>query len=372
IFSKEGYIITNDHVIDGATNITVILNNLKEYKATVVGRDPISDLSIIKINYGKDIPVVSFGDSSKIDIGNIVIAIGNPFGLSNSLTFGVVSAKGRTDIDKNASFKHFIQTDASINQGNSGGPLIDLNGNVIGVNTQILSTAGKGSIGIGFAIPINITKQIIKQLIIKGKVERGYIGAIVGPIPKEIAKYFKIEDKAGIFVNDILPNGPAYKAGLKPGDIILSINNQSVKTTAELIGLISEIHPNHPAKINILRNGKKQLLTIFVANRPNEVVLNNNLNEETKKNDWLGITLGLSNSKKNNNIQSPIVVKDININSPAFNKLRVGDIVESINYKPINSLSTLNKVIREEKNKKSFLFVVIRKGRRLFFVIDDN
>ncbi len=265
--NKE-YIITNHHVIKNYKNILVYDNNKKEYRTKVVGFDPITDIAILKIKKNHNIKVLPLGDSNSIEVGDIVIAIGNPFNLGSSFTFGVVSAIGRKSnlIDINAVFKNFIQTDAPINKGNSGGPLLNIKGEVIGINTAIYSTGfKKGSMGIGFAIPSNISKDIIKKLITKGRVARGYIGIRIENMNKDLIKYHKI--KKGAFVNSVEPNGPGLKAGIKAGDIIIAVNKQKINNANQLISIISSYPPRTKVILDIIRNKQKIQVSVPLIER---------------------------------------------------------------------------------------------------------
>ncbi|HEO64760.1 MAG TPA: PDZ domain-containing protein, partial [Spirochaetes bacterium] len=370
------------HVIDGATNITVVLKNKTEYKGRVIGKDKITDLAVIKIEADKDIPTLSFGEASSIQVGSFAIAVGNPFGLSGSFTFGVISATGRTgiNIDRNAAFKHFIQTDASINQGNSGGPLLNIKGEVIGINTAIYSTTGRGSVGIGFAVPATTAKHVIRQLIDKGRVDRGYIGVQPKDLDPAMAKHFKLESNKGVIVQRVLADGPAHKAGIETGDIILSVNGEGVKDTIHLIDLISHIQPGEKAKLKILRKGKSMQLTINLGKRPGQIVLSEKVMEEekekTSEDSWLGLSFGMTQDSRTGVpklvAKNEVVITGIEKNSPASlasKPLQVDDILESINSYPIQDMDSLEKVIKRIKGEKSFIFAFLRKGQRIFTVI---
>ncbi len=380
IIGKEGYIITNDHVIDGAINITVVLKNKTEYKGQVIGKDKITDLAVIKIKAGKDIPTLPFGEASSIQVGSFAIAVGNPFGLSGSFTFGVISATGRTgiNIDRNAAFKHFIQTDASINQGNSGGPLLNIKGQVIGINTAIYSTRGRGSVGIGFAVPISTAKHVIRQLIDKGRVDRGYIGVQPKDLDQAMAKHFKLEENKGVIIQRVLADGPAHKAGLEVGDIILSVNGEGVKDTIHLIELISRIQPGKKAKLKILRKGRSIKLTINLGKRPGQMALSKKVikKEKTSEDSWLGLSFGMAQDPRTGVpklvAENEVIITGIEKNSPASmasKPLQVGDVLESINSYPIQDMDNLETVIKKVKREKSVILALLRKGQRIFTVI---
>lgn len=260
IISKDGYIVTNNHLIQNATKITVKLLNNDEYTAKVIGTDPQSDIAVIKID-AKNLPIVRLGNSDQIEVGEWVVALGNPFGLSHSLSAGILSAKGRSSVGL-ADYENFLQTDAAINPGNSGGPLLDLEGNVIGINTAIFSRSG-GHMGIGFAIPINMAKVIIDQLIKSGAVVRGYLGVKIQPITTDLAASFGLADKKGILIAQVEPGSPSDKAGLKQGDIIVSLDNLPVTTIGDFRNSIASTKPGDKRMLGVSRD--KKLLQLPVA-----------------------------------------------------------------------------------------------------------
>ncbi|MBX9744045.1 MAG: Do family serine endopeptidase, partial [Chlamydiales bacterium] len=258
LISSDGYIVTNHHVIKNAKEITIVLNDGEEFTATVKGFDPRTDLAVVKIE-GNDFPFLQFGNSDEVDIGEWAIAIGNPFGLEASLTVGVISAKGRQDLGI-AAFEDFIQTDAAINPGNSGGALLNLHGEVIGVNTAILSRNG-GYMGIGLSIPSKMAQYITDQIIREGIVKRAYLGVLLQPIDKQLAEAMSLEKQEGVLIAEIVKDSPAEKAGLKQGDIILSYNNKPVKTLSQFRNDIAMMSPGSPVVLAILRNGKTLKIT---------------------------------------------------------------------------------------------------------------
>jgi len=263
IISADGYIVTNNHLVQGATKITVKLLNNDEYVAKVIGTDPQSDIAVIKIA-AKNLPTVRLGNSDQTEVGEWVVALGNPFGLSHSLSAGILSAKGRSSVGL-ADYENFLQTDAAINPGNSGGPLLDLEGEVIGINTAIFSRSG-GYMGIGFAIPINMAKTIIDQLIKKGSVVRGYLGIKIQPLTSDLAASFGITDKRGILVAQVEPGTPADKAGLKQGDVIVSLDNQPVLNVGDFRNTIASSDPSTKRSLGIMRDKKLTQIQITVGN----------------------------------------------------------------------------------------------------------
>ena len=248
IINKDGYIVTNNHVVENADKIEVILKNEKEFDAKIVGRDPNTDLALIKIKPNRDLPVLLFGDSDALKVGQWVVAIGSPFGLEHTVTAGIVSAKGR--VIGSGPYDDFIQTDASINPGNSGGPLINMEGKVVGINTAIIA----GGSGIGFAIPINLAKNIVDQLKTSGEVIRGWLGVGIQDISKQVAEYYGIKSEKGVLVTEVFPDDPADKAGIEPQDIILSINGIEVGTSREITSMIADLGVGETVKIQVLRN----------------------------------------------------------------------------------------------------------------------
>lgn len=265
IIDREGYILTNNHVVEGADIIKVTLQNEKEYEAQLVGSDPKTDIALIKIvqNPGdtSSFPFLSMGDSSQVEVGEWVVAIGNPFGLDHTVTTGVVSAKGR-NIGAGP-YDEFIQTDASINPGNSGGPLLNMNGDVIGINTAIFSGSG-GNVGIGFALPINMAKDILDDLKQRGKVTRGWLGVMIQRITPELQESFKLKNSQGALVNDIVPNGPAFLGGMKRGDVITRFDGVEIASMETLPKQVASITPGESVKVEVIREGVTKVLNIKI------------------------------------------------------------------------------------------------------------
>jgi len=267
IVSDDGYILTNNHVVDGADKLTVILQDKKKYTAKIVGRDPQTDVAVIKID-AKNLQGASLGNSDLVRVGQWVIAVGNPFQLMHTVTAGIISAKGRSSVNL-ADYEDFIQTDASINPGNSGGALADLDGNVIGINTAIYSPSGTGgNVGIGFAIPINMAKSVMHQLVAKGKVTRGYLGLLPQDIDDALAKALDLKETEGSLVGDVTAGGPADNAGIKRGDVITSFNGEKVENSVQLRNLVAEAEPGSTAKVGLLRDGKASEVPVKLGERP--------------------------------------------------------------------------------------------------------
>ncbi|HEX7231457.1 MAG TPA: Do family serine endopeptidase, partial [Candidatus Binatia bacterium] len=263
IVQPDGTILTNHHVVDGAEQIKVELPNHRIFDAKVVGSDPPSDLAVLKVD-AKDLPVLSLGDSDKVRVGDIALAIGNPLGIGQTVTAGIISAKGRYTGLSDGSFEDFLQTDAPINQGNSGGALIDSTGELIGINSQILSTSG-GNIGIGFAIPSNMARNVMEQLIKTGKVHRGQLGVGIQPMTPELAQQFGLSETRGVLVNTIVENGPAAKAGIRRGDVIVAFNGKPVSDGNTLRNQIASTQPNTQVKLTVVRDKHEQEIPVTLG-----------------------------------------------------------------------------------------------------------
>lgn len=265
IVSHEGYVLTNNHVVEGADEIEVVLTDGRKAPAKIVGLDPETDLAVIKINLDK-LPVIVLGQSELARVGDVVLAIGNPFGVGQTVTMGIISALGRNNLHIN-SFENFIQTDAAINFGNSGGALVDTRGNLIGINTAIYSQSG-GSVGIGFAIPVSTAKTVMEAIIKDGHVVRGWIGVETQDITPELAQSFNLQRSSGAIIAGVVRNGPADKAGIVPGDILLTVEGKPVGDTTEMLNLIAQLPPGGKAKMTVLRKNREAALDVMVGKRP--------------------------------------------------------------------------------------------------------
>ena len=263
IVQRDGTILTNYHVIDGAEQIQVELTNHRVFKANVVGSDPPSDLAVLKID-AKDLDALSLGNSDQVRVGDIALAIGNPLGLGQTVTAGIISAKGRATGLSDGSFEDFLQTDAPINQGNSGGALINTRGELIGINSQILSTSG-GNIGIGFAVPSNMAQNVFDQILEGGKVHRGQLGVSIQPMTPELASKFGLSDVQGVLVNSVIPNGPAAKAGLRQGDVIVDFNGAAVTDGNTLRNHVASTAPGTKVNLGIFRDHQKQQIQVTLG-----------------------------------------------------------------------------------------------------------
>ena len=266
VVSPEGYILTNLHVIDGADEIEVAHNDGSKYKARVVGSDPESDLAVLRIPADHKLPVIAFGSSDSLRVGDVVLAIGNPFGVGQTVTSGIVSALGRSQLGINT-FENFIQTDAAINPGNSGGALVDANGHLVGINTAIYSQSG-GSMGIGFAIPVSLAKNVMEQIVKTGGVTRGWVGIEVQEITPELAESFKLADTRGALIAGVMRGSPADKAGIKPGDVLTQVAGKPVKDAQAMLELIAALEPGKTARFELKREGRVVGLDILIGKRP--------------------------------------------------------------------------------------------------------
>jgi len=265
IVSPEGYILTNQHVVDGADQIEVALADGRTATAKVIGSDPETDLAVLKINM-TNLPTITLGRSDQSRVGDVVLAIGNPFGVGQTVTMGIISALGRNHLGINT-FENFIQTDAPINPGNSGGALVDVNGNLLGINTAIYSRSG-GSLGIGFAIPVSTARTVLESIITTGSVTRGWIGVEPQDVTSEIAESFGLQQKTGAIVAGVLQGGPADKAGIKPGDILVSVNGDEITDTTKLLNTVAQIKPGTSTKVHVVRKGKEFDVNVVIGKRP--------------------------------------------------------------------------------------------------------
>jgi len=367
IISDDGYIVTNNHVVGDADVITVKLNDGREFTARKIGSDEKSDVAVIKID-GENLPTLPLGNSDALEVGEWVIAIGNPFGLAETLTFGIVSAKGRSTVGIN-DYEDFIQTDAAINPGNSGGPLINLEGQAIGINTAIFSSSG-GSVGIGFAIPINMAKNIKDQLVKDGKVTRGQLGVMIGELTKDLADYFGVDSTKGVLVSEVLKDSPAEKAGLKAGDIILKIDGHDVQDTGQLRNTVAMVAPGTKVQLLVYRDGKEKTVTVSVGELSDNVA-NNAVSELPKK---LGLTVQdlTEDMRQYYGLRSDegVVVSGVDSDSRAYMAgIRPGTIILSVNQKQVNSVEEFNKVLRESVETRKVLLLVKEQRYTRFVVL---
>jgi serine protease Do len=358
IISSEGHILTNNHVVGDADTITVRLADEREFKAEVIGTDPQSDVALIKIE-GKDLPVVSLGDSDKMEVGEWVIAIGSPFELSQTVTVGVISAKGRSRIGI-SDYENFIQTDAAINPGNSGGPLLNIHGEAIGMNTAIFSRSG-GYMGIGFAIPINMAKAIQQQLLKHGKVTRGWLGVVIQDVTDELAKSFSLDNARGVLISEVSDDSPANKAGLLQGDVINRLNGTEIKDVTALRNKVALILPGTTVTIELVRDGTTKKLTVTIGEQPENFGKPGSIGDDSLQK--MGLTLQdltTDLAKQFNYAEDQgVLIADVEPDSPAaMAALKAGQLIEEVNKKRVRNLKQLKKVLEESKNGDQVLLRV--------------
>lgn len=352
IISKDGYIVTNDHVVRDAESVQVKLSNDKVYDAKVIGGDQKTDIAVIKIA-ANDLPTAVLGDSDQMQVGQWAIAIGNPFGLERSMTVGVISATGRSNVGIET-YENFIQTDASINPGNSGGPLLNIHGEVIGINTAIVA-AGQG---IGFAIPISMAKPIFSQLMQKGVVSRGYMGVTIQPITEELAESFGLKHAKGALINEIIKGGPADKAGIRQGDIITTFNATEVKDPAHLQRLVAESGIGKNTQIIVIRDGKNVQLSMTLANADTAPKHRQSPSSKLDSSDSYD-TIGLVVEEVTG---SGVKIMDIAQGSDAAEAgIKRGDLIISVNRKTIRSVENYHEII-DSASKGSRLTILVRRG----------
>lgn len=365
IVDRNGTIITNNHVVDGANKINVTLSDGRTFEGKVIGKDQKTDIAIIKIEAPQDLTAVALGDSDRLEVGEWVMAIGNPFGLDHTVTSGIVSAKGRHI--GSGPYEDYIQTDASINPGNSGGPLINLRGEVIGINTAIFSQSG-GNIGIGFAIPSNLVKELLPQLQASGKVVRGYIGATIQKITPELAESLSLKAAQGALVAEVAKDSPAERAGLKSGDVILQFDGRAIKDSSDLPLQVARVAPGTNVQLKISRNGKEMSLPLTVGELKDKEVV------ASAEKSSLGLSvqpvtaqlaeqLGLARAEG-------VVITAVEPGSSAEEAgLRRGDVISEIAKRPVRNMADYKAAIEKNENSKSLLFLVKRGESNLFLAL---
>jgi serine protease Do len=364
IVDSRGYILTNNHVVERADQIEVRLSDQRKFTATVVGTDPKTDLAVLKINATDSLPVAPLGDSSRLRIGQWAVAIGNPFGLDRTVTAGIISATGRARMGV-ATYENFIQTDASINPGNSGGPLLNLDGQVIGINTAIVSVGQ----GIGFAIPINMAKEIMQQLIDRGRVVRGWLGVVIQDLSDDLAQGFGVPPRSGVLVADVMKDGPAEAAGVKPGDIIVEFSGQTVREVPELQQRVASVPPGKATPVTVLRDKRREVLTIKVGEMPLE---------ETRVALTSDRELGIRvepitpelTQRFNLTATSGVVVTEVEHGSPGdLAGIREGDVILEVNRKKITDPGSFRQALASLAPSEPALIYLQREGRGQYLVM---
>jgi len=363
IIRKDGIIITNNHVVEDAKEIMVTLTDKREYKAKVLGRDPKTDLAVIKADIKGDLPVAELGDSDSLQVGDWVMAIGNPFGLNNTVTAGIVSAKGRSI--GAGPYDDFIQTDASINPGNSGGPLFNERGEVVGINSAIFSQSG-GNIGIGFAIPINLAKKLVPELEEHGSITRGWLGVSIQKVTPELASSLGLADSRGALVAEVTGESPAAKSGMERGDVIVGFNGKKVEESSALPRLVAETAVGKTVPVEVVRNGKTKTLEVTIARMTEETAQAENSPEAAQKSKW-GLALRELRPEERAELKlkegEGVMITGVLPDSPAAEApLQPGDVIVEVNKVPVGSVAALKKEAGKVEGDKPLLLLLRREN----------
>jgi serine protease Do len=385
ILDPSGYIVTNNHVVEGATQITVTLSDRREFSAKVIGTDPKTDLAVIKIE-AKDLPSLKWAEYEKLQVGDLVLAVGSPFGLSSTVTLGIISALGRGNVGI-ADYEDFIQTDAAINPGNSGGALVNMNGELIGINTAIFSRTG-GSEGIGFAIPSSIALDIVDSLQKTGKVVRGWMGVAIQEITPALAKSFKLpEQRKGVLISDVNENGPSHAAGIKRGDVVVAFNGKEVQSVSQLRNLVARTMVGKDAQVKVLRDGKEQTIAVKVAERPSDEMLARREPAPPKEpGDMIkppdNVLASLRVQTLDNALMSQlnipakttgVVITSVEPGGQAEAAgLQRGDVIQEVNREPVKTLDDYQKAAGKIKKDELAVLLVNRQGNSLFVAINPK
>jgi serine protease Do len=374
IVTKDGYILTNNHVVDGADEVKVVLQDSREFTAKVIGKDPKTDVAVLKVD-AKDLPFVEMANSEKIEVGDVVLAIGNPFGIGQTVTMGIISATGRATLGLD--YEDFIQTDAAINPGNSGGALVDAEGRLIGINTAILSRSG-GNQGIGFAIPANLARDVMESLVTDGKVNRGYLGVLIQDVTPVIARKLDLKNNKGALIGDVVPDSPADKAGFKPGDIVTEFNGKDVEGSRQFRLAVARVKPGEKAAAKILRDGSIKTLNVTVREVPGAEKVAKADSKNTDDSEALkGVAVGDldSRTRQQFNIPSSVkgaVVLDVEEGSSAAEAgLKPGDVILEINRQRVAGAEEAVKLTENPKDKATLLRIWSG-GNSRFLVVDES
>jgi serine protease Do len=376
IADPSGYIITNNHVVSKADEIRVLLSDKRELKAKVVGTDPKTDIAVIKVD-AKELPLIPWADSDKLQVGEYVLAIGNPFGLNQTVTMGIISAVGRANVGI-AEYEDFIQTDAAINPGNSGGALVNVRGELIGINTAIFSQSG-GYMGIGFAVPSNMVRSVMEQLIKGGKVVRGYLGVSIQELTKDLAKQFNAVEGKGVLVSDVLTDSPAKRAKLERGDVVVEFDGRAVENPTQFRNLVAQTAVGKKVHIKLLRNGQSKELEVTIGEQPKTMAKPELPGEEGGESPSAGALAGLDVRELTPELarrfnlpgeRGGVVVARLAEGSPAAEAgLQPGDVITEINRKPIANLRDFEKAAGGLSAKDSVLVLLLRNGRSVYLTI---
>jgi len=373
LISEDGYILTNNHVVDGADQVKVTLRDAREFGAKVVGRDPKTDLAVVKVD-AKDLPHLELADTDAIEVGDVVLAVGNPFGLGQTVTMGIVSATGRGNMGLD--YEDFIQTDAAINPGNSGGALVDSAGRLVGINTMIFSRSG-GNLGIGFAVPANLARTVMTSLISDGKVTRGYLGAMIQDVTPTLAKEFKLKDANGALIGEVKSGSPAAKAGLQAGDIVTDYNGKQVNDRRHFRLRVADTKPGTTVALKVLRDGTPKTLNVTVRELPGEPALVN-ANTTAPDNGVLSdVAVGDLDAAARQQFEIPATLKGALVTqvgpdgAAAEAGLKPGDVILEINRHPVKSADEAVKLTEDAKDKTTLLRVWSGGGSR-YVVVDES
>jgi serine protease Do len=380
VVDKDGYILTNNHVVAGLegadeTKVKVTLGDKREFDAKLIGRDPDTDVAVIKID-AKDLTVAKLGNSDNIQVGEWVLAIGNPFGLSHTVTAGIVSAVGRSNVNI-ATYEDFIQTDAAINPGNSGGPLVNIDGEIIGINTAIATAGVPGNVGVGFAVPINMALNVMNQLRDKGRVSRGWLGVSIQEINKDIAEKYGLKEPKGALVSSV--SGPAEEAGLKPGDLIVEFNGQAVKDSTHLKNMVAEIGPNKTVKLKVIRDKKEKDFEVKLAERTEKALARLGGKEAPgtgEEEQWMGLTVQELTDELAQRFgyegQHGVLITNVDPTGPAArteNPPKAGDLIQEIERQDIKNIDDYRKAVKDNEGKKSVLVRLRRSTGQTWYVV---
>lgn len=371
IATSDGYILTNNHVIEGAEDILVKLSSGKEYKGRVIGMDSRTDIAVIKIEE-TGLSAINWGDSDRLRVGEVVLAIGNPYGLNQTITMGIISALGRSGIGI-TDYEDFIQTDAAINPGNSGGALVNIRGELIGINTAIFSVTG-GYQGIGFAIPSNMARSVMESIVNQGKVVRGFLGVTIQELTQELAKQFNIKDEKGVLLVDIAEGGPAEKGGLKVGDIVIEYDGKKIENPKQFRNMVAATKPGKTVKIKVIRENKTETATVTIGELPIEpqVVSAAQFDNALK---GVFVTDITDEYRQKHNIPkrvNGVVVSNIDEESPALGVLRNGDIITEINRKTITNTKEYNEIVSNIAKNQDILIRIVRGTSTLFITLTSR
>ena len=356
IDADRGYIVTNHHVVEGADEIQITLHNGKQFEATLLGADSEADVALLKVKVDglTDVPMA---DSDELRVGDFAVAIGNPFGLGQTVTSGIISALGRTGLGIEG-YEDFIQTDASINPGNSGGALVNLKGELIGINTAIIAAGGQGNVGIGFAIPINMVRQIVDQLIEYGEVRRGMLGVIMQNLTPELSRAFGLDRHNGVVISKVIEGSAAEEAGLEAGDVVVGINGNPVKSASAMRNVVGMLRVGEKMKMEVIRNNKRKLITAIIKDKDEEAVAGKKVHARLA---------GATIEQANEGGDVYLVVTEVEQNSPAWqSSLRKGDIILSVNRRVVRTLEEFKNIVG---NKDRQILLNIQRGRSALFIL---